>query len=179
MEQPTPVLRPVTAADLWVLERQADEPDAGGVFNWSGFRDIAGTRRRFEEHRLITPDAGCLVVQVPEGVAGVVTWCRVSYGVPAWSCWNIGIQLLPEFRGRGLGGPAQQRLVAYLFDTTPVERVEAYTDVENVAEQRALERAGFTLEGTVRSAQFREGRWRTVHLYSVLRDEFKAADPRT
>jgi RimJ/RimL family protein N-acetyltransferase len=178
VEQPTPVLRPVTAADLWVLERQADEPDAGGVYNWSGFRDIAGTRRRFEDNRLISTEGGCLVVQVPEGVAGTVTWCRVSYGMPAWSCWNIGIQLLPGFRGRGLGAPAQQGLVAYLFDTTPVERVEAYTDVENVAEQRALERAGFTLEGTVRSAQFREGRWRAVHLYAVLRDEFKAA-PRT
>jgi RimJ/RimL family protein N-acetyltransferase len=174
VELPTPVLRPVTAEDLWVLERQADDPEAGGLYNWSGFRDIAGTRRRFEDNRLIGPDGGCLIVQLPQGVAGTVSWGLVTYGIPAWNCWNIGISLLPQFRGRGHGTAAQHRLAAYLFDTTPAQRVEAYTDVENVAEQRALEKAGFTREGTIRSAQFREGRWRTLHLYSVLRDEFKA-----
>ncbi|GAA4251202.1 GNAT family N-acetyltransferase [Dactylosporangium darangshiense] len=183
MTQPTPVLRPVTAADLWVLERQADEPEAGGLFNWSGYRDIAATRRRFEENRLLGPDGGCLVVHLPQGAIGTVSWCRVAYGMPTWSCWNIGIALLPEHRGQGHGAAAQQLLAAYLFDTTPVERIEAYTDVENVAERRALERAGFTHEGTIRAAQFREGRWRSIHLYSVLRDEFKAApatsEPRT
>jgi RimJ/RimL family protein N-acetyltransferase len=171
-------LRPLTADDLWVLARQADEPEAGGVFNWSGYRDIAGTRRRFEENRLLGPDGGCLVVQLPEAVAGTVVWSRVTYGMPAWSCWNIGISLLPEFRYRGHGGNAQRLLAAYLFDTTPVERVEAYTDVENVAEQKALTRAGFTQEGVIRSAQFREGRWRNLQLYAVLRDEFKVV-PRT
>jgi RimJ/RimL family protein N-acetyltransferase len=146
-------LRPLTADDLWVLERQADEPEAGGVFNWSGYRDIAGTRRRFEENRLLGPDGGCLVVQLPEAVAGTVVWSRVTYGMPAWSCWNIGISLLPEFRYRGHGGNAQRLLAAYLFDTTPVE-------------------------GVIRSAQFREGRWRNLQLYAVLRDEFKVV-PRT
>ncbi|MEV6924287.1 GNAT family protein [Dactylosporangium sp. NPDC051485] len=168
-------LRPVTAADLWVLQRQADEPEAGGAFNWSGFRDIAGTLRRFEEHRLIGPDDGCLLVQLPEAVAGTVTWGRATYGIPAWSCWNIGAALLPEHRGRGHGTRAQRLLAEYLFDTTAVERVEAYTDVENVAEQRALEKAGFTREGLIRAAQFREGRWRSVYLYSLLRAELTAS----
>jgi RimJ/RimL family protein N-acetyltransferase len=52
-----------------------------------------------------------------------------------------------------------------------VERIEAETDVENVAEQRALERAGFTREGVLRHAQFRAGHWRDTVMYSVLRAE--------
>ncbi|GAA3304566.1 GNAT family protein [Dactylosporangium vinaceum] len=168
-------LRPVSAADFWLLELQADDPEAGGQFNWSGYRDIAATRRRFEESRLIEPDRGQLIVQVGGAVAGTVQWGRHAYGVPHWSCWNIGIGLLAPYRGRGVGTIAQRMLTAYLFDTTAVERVEAYTDVENVAEQRALEKAGFTREGRIRSAQFREGRWRDLYLYSLIRDEFKAA----
>nr|BFE66224.1 GNAT family protein [Dactylosporangium thailandense] len=175
------VLRPVTAADLWLLERQADDPETGGGFNWSGYRDIAATRRRFDENRLIGPDAGCLIVQL-DGASGPVTagtvhWSRNTYGVPIWACWTIGIQLLPEFRGRGAGTASQRMLAAYLFGTTPVERVEAYTDVENVAEQRALEKAGFTREGEIRASQFREGRWRSLYLYSMVRAEY-AGDPR-
>lgn len=173
MESPGVALRPVTADDLWLLERQADEPDTGGVFNWSGYRDIAGIRRRFAENRLIGPDSGCLIVQRPEAVAGTVGWSRVTYGIPAWNCWNIGVSLLAQYRGRGFGTAAQRLLTAYLFDTTAVQRVEAYTDVENVAERRALEKAGFTREGRLRATQFRGGRWRDVFLYSVLRDEFE------
>lgn len=54
---------------------------------------------------------------------------------------RIGIVLLPEHRGKGYGTAAQRRLARYLFDTT-VQRVEAGTDAEDIAEQRALERAG-------------------------------------
>ncbi|MFG2038111.1 GNAT family N-acetyltransferase [Dactylosporangium sp. NPDC048998] len=168
------LLRPATAADLWLFERQADEPDAGGTFNWSGYRDIAGTRRRLDENRLIGPDNGCLIVEHEDTVAGSVVWSKVTYGMPTWCCWNIGISLLPEFRGKGFGTGAQRLLVSYLFDISQFDRIEAYTDVENVAEQRALDKVGFKQEGTIRSAQFRQGRWRDLFLYSVLRDEFKA-----
>jgi RimJ/RimL family protein N-acetyltransferase len=50
-------------------------------------------------------------------------------------------------------------------------RIEAHTDVENFAEQRALEKAGFTREGVLRSVVFRDGRWRDALSYSVLRDD--------
>jgi RimJ/RimL family protein N-acetyltransferase len=48
-------------------------------------------------------------------------------------------------------------LADYLFETTETNRVEASTDVENVAQQRALEKAGFVREGVQRGAQFRAG----------------------
>lgn len=162
-------LRPATADDLWLFERQAVEPDAGGAFNWSGYRDIRATRRRFDENGLIGPDGGYLIVEAAAATAGTVVWRKVTYGAPGWWCWNIGISLLPEHRGKGTGTAAQRALVAYLFDTTPVQRVEAYTDVENTAEQRALEKAGFAREGVLRATQFRQGRWRDMVMYSTVR----------
>jgi len=92
------------------------------------------------------------------------------------SNWAIGIGLAPEFRGRGYGSEAQQLLVRYLFAHTPVNRVEATTEIANVAEQRALEKAGFTREGILRGASFRQGRYRDYVIYSVLRDEVKLED---
>ena len=38
-------------------------------------------------------------------------------------------------------------------------RIEAETDVENLGAQRALEKAGFTREGVLRSAQWQRGGW--------------------
>lgn len=66
---------------------------------------------------------------------------------------------------------------APLFAHTAVNRVEAITEIGNVAEQRALEKAGFTREGILRGRSFRQGRYRDNVIYSVLRDEVKLEDP--
>ena len=71
----------------------------------------------------------------------------------------------------GIGTQAQRLLVDHLFATTTVERIEAGTDAENIAEQRCLETLGFTREGVIRSGNFAQGRWRDMFLYSILRAE--------
>jgi RimJ/RimL family protein N-acetyltransferase len=43
--------------------------------------------------------------------------------------------------------------------------------VSNVAEQRALEKAGFTREGVNRQAQFRAGAYHDLVLYARLRSD--------
>ena len=84
---------------------------------------------------------------------------------------EIGIWLFVEHRGRGIGTEAQRQLVDYLFATTPVHRLQAGTEVANVAEQRALEKVGFKREGVARGVHFRDGEWRDGVLYGLLRDD--------
>lgn len=57
------------------------------------------------------------------------------------------------------------------FAHTLVIRVEADTEVDDIAEQRALEKAGFTREGVPRSVACRDGEWRDGGRYGVLRGE--------
>ncbi len=118
------------------------------------------------------PDLGRLVVEEDGVAVGDVSWHSVWYGPNAASrAWNIGISLAVSVRGRGIGSKAQRLLVEHLFATTDVARIEATTDVENVAEQRSLEKAGFAREGVLRSAQGRaDGRHDLVG-YSFLRTE--------
>jgi RimJ/RimL family protein N-acetyltransferase len=52
-----------------------------------------------------------------------------------------------------------------------VNRIQAETEITNIAEQRALEKAGFTREGVARGAAFRAGQWHDNVLYGVLRAE--------
>ena len=103
---------------------------------------------------------------------GTVGWHLERYGPnPESAAFNLGIELLPEARGRGYGTEAQMQLVVYLFATSGVNRVEAATDLENVAEQRSLEKAGFRREGVLRGSQFRAGAYHDLVYYAVLRDE--------
>jgi len=103
---------------------------------------------------------------------GSVSWHPVYYGPNLASrCYNIGIGLAESARGRGIGSTAQRMLADHIFDTTDVQRVEASTDVENVAEQRSLEKAGFTREGLLRSAQGRADGLHDLVAYSRLRQD--------
>ena len=103
---------------------------------------------------------------------GSLDYRQVHYGPPGGSsAFEIGIELLLEQRGKGYGSEAQASLTAYLFAVFPVARVQASTDLENVAEQRALEKAGFTREGALRRAQWRMGAHHDLVMYSKLRGE--------
>lgn len=55
--------------------------------------------------------------------------------------------------------------------TPPCTRIWAGTEVGNIAEQKALEKAGFTREGVTRAAGWREGAWRDGVIYSLLRTD--------
>ena len=55
--------------------------------------------------------------------------------------------------------------------TTLANRLQAITDVENLAEQRVLERIGFRREGVMRGLAFIGERWRDGVLYARLRED--------
>ena len=101
---------------------------------------------------------------------GTVSWRTVRYGPnPESAAWNIGISLIPEARGHGFGTEAQRALADHLFATTPFNRVEAMTDLENEVEQRSLEKAGFAREGVLRGSQYRAGAWHDLVVFARIR----------
>jgi len=153
-----------------MLRRFVVEPGLIGL-DWTGYRDPQAPARRFATDSYLGERDGRLIVEVAAHVAavGMVGWHAVGHGVAMG--WEIGIALLPEWRGRGIGWRAQAMLCDYLFTHTPAQRIQAGTHAENAAEQRSLEKAGFQLEGVIRAAEFRAGGWRDGYLYSRLRDD--------
>jgi len=163
-------LRPVGEDDLAMLEELTQDSEQVGEFGWFGWFDRRRWRRGWDENCLLGADGGTLIVVSGGDRLGLVNW-RKHQTTPAGYCWEIGIALLPEWRGQGIGWRAQAMFCSYLFGHTPVQRIEAATHAENAAEQRSLEKAGFTLEGVVRAAEFRAGQWRDGYLYSRLRTD--------
>ncbi|HEX5268569.1 MAG TPA: GNAT family protein, partial [Acidimicrobiales bacterium] len=122
--------------------------------------------RRWSRDGLMGEEGFLSVALEDRTCIGLVNWRAGRFG----SC-EIGIALLPDHRGRGYGTDAQRQLVDYLFSNHPVHRLEAGTEKDNIAEQRALERVGFVREGVRRAGRFRDGRWRDGVLYGLLRDD--------
>ena len=167
-------LRDVTLDDADTLDAWNADPASSGEFN-----DFGGTPKPIDREALAKGPLrnernGQLMVEriADRQPIGVVGFHGVGYGPnPESGAWNIGIGLIPEARGHGYGTEAQALFAAYLFETTEVNRVEAQTDVDNVAEQRSLEKAGFIREGTIRGAQYRAGAYHDLVTYSILREE--------
>ena len=169
-------LRYVTHAEAaWLHDRYA--PERGGFNDFGELRGATPSGRRSEHHHdeeLRNEQNGVLWVEPLDGgpPIGTVQYHQVRYGGNAESSgWMIGIDLLPEARGQGYGAEAQRLLADFLFETTSVNRVEAQSDVENVAEARALEKAGFTREGVLRGAQFRAGAYHDLLIFSRIRSD--------
>lgn len=162
---PPVVLRRIAGGSHQVLAR-IGSPEARGEWDWfdDPLEDMLSSEEFGGERR---------VVEMTDGTpVGIVSFIRVPYGPNSRSlAWRIGITVLPEYRNRGYGAAAQRALAEWLFGASAANRVEAGTDVGNVAEQRSLEKAGFTREGIIRGAQWRRGAWHDRVLYSFLRSD--------
>jgi RimJ/RimL family protein N-acetyltransferase len=160
-------LRPVRPDEVRTLRRWREQVQ-------SPYEDFGGEPPPGVDTPVLpVPTGGELAVtDGRDRLLGSVGWRPVTFGPNAGSqALEIGISLHPTAQGRGHGTRAQRMLVEHLLLTTRVHRVQASTDVENVAEQTALERSGFRREGVLRGAQWRRGVHHDLVLYARLRTD--------
>ena len=81
---------------------------------------------------------------------------------------EIGYLLAPEARGRGAATRAVVLLTAWGLGPLGLDRLELRIDTENAASIRVAERAGFRLDGVLRSLHFKEGRRSDTGIWSRL-----------
>src|ERR1700722_1834597 len=120
-------LRMFTEAELIYFDSPpAAEDDPFSFYGFQG-RSLR-IRARYAQDQLVSELNGMLAIDLDGAVVGDVQWRVQSYGPPPMSnALNIGIRLLPDYRGRGYGTTAQAALAQYLFATYPVNRIEAGT----------------------------------------------------
>jgi len=163
-------LRPVVEADLPDLERMFIEPEQLGLFNWSGWSDPTRLTKQWHEDRLLSEEHTLLMVDVSGETVGFVS--ARKHMTTAYSyCYEFGISLWTHARGKGYGTLAQRRLARYLFAHSTVNRIQAKAEIDNIAEQRSLEKAGFIREAVHKGWHFRDGAWRDEVVYRMCRDE--------
>lgn len=112
-----------------------------------------------------------VVPGMPWTPVGDMSWHSELHGPNLGSrAISIGLSLHRDARGRGIGSVAQS-LLATALHRAGVHRVQASTDIANVAEQKALSNAGFHREGVLRGAQTRADGRHDLVLFSCLPGE--------
>jgi len=168
LESPRLVLRLPEIGDIPSISRHANDREV-----WLGLRD------RFP-HPYSVEDARAFVKEVEEegepertfaiefggeviGMAGIM----LQDDVYRFS-GEIGYWIGTAFRGRGLATEVVAALTLYGFDGLGLNRLWCHIFTTNPASARVVEKNGYALEGTMRDAAFKDGRFLEVLVYARL-----------
>lgn len=158
-------LRVVDKEDLGLLAEWANSREYLGEYVWLPQQSRAEWEKMYDS---LTADTKWFFIEKKDG-----TKIGTMFHFLRGEMLEIGYVLAPGARGKGYGTEAVEIMVDYLFLSKNIVRVQAITDVANVASQKTLEKAGFKREGTIRKSAFMRGEWRDDCLYSILREEWK------
>ena len=82
---------------------------------------------------------------------------------------ELGYYLAEEYWRRGIMTEAIGQLCKIIFDTTDILRIYAEPFAYNIGSRRALEKAGFALEGIMKNNAVKNGKVLNMALYSLTR----------
>ena len=133
--------------------------------SYQGFRFSSQTSvvNAYHEDGFWSEEGGILMIEERGESVGLAQITFVREGLV-----RVGMILLPDNRGCGIGTAVLGMLRDYLCDNYPVARIEADTDVENIAGQRILENNGFVCEGTLRAYRYYKGSYHDSYIYGYI-----------
>lgn len=84
---------------------------------------------------------------------------------------ELGYYLGEPYWGKGFATEAVRQICEYVFQKTDIIRIFAEPFAYNAASCRVLEKAGFQLEGVLRSNAVKNGRVQDMNMYTRIRKE--------
>ena len=110
-------------------------------------------------------------IAAPDGVIGGIS---VVPGTGVFcKSGSIGYWLGEPFWGKGLMTQAARAVTAHVFAQTDLARLSARVYETNPASMRVLEKVGYTFEGRLRKAIFKDGALLDEMVYAILRNEWE------
>nr|WP_162241223.1 GNAT family protein [Leifsonia sp. Leaf325] len=170
-------LRPVEREDLEFLRDLANDPVVRAkVVGWDWPLSLAGQEKWFDRadtdssvHRFIAEDENG-----PAGMAGL--WEVDWHNRTALVAVKLGGR--PDVRGRGLGIAVVDAIMDFAFNDVGLNRLHSTILDDNDASLALFVRkAGWSVEGRLRSHVWRSGDYHDLVQVGILRSEYEARRP--
>jgi RimJ/RimL family protein N-acetyltransferase len=136
--------------------RLPDPPVPGYAAEWISRYRAARADGRGEAFAAVGPDGTFLGVALAPHID------------PESREMELGYMVAPAARGRGVASEMLRQLTTWAFTEHGTLRAALLVDVENVASQRVAVRAGYLLEGVLRSSYFKQGMRSDTQIWSRL-----------
>jgi ribosomal-protein-alanine N-acetyltransferase len=172
---PRLTLRYARADDAPALYELGREPEVSRFFSWEPYTDpqqAADFVERMREQRESGERLEFLIAgedDKPLGITGLSEFSRRDRRAV------VGTWLGREHWGTGANADSKALVLALGFRTLGLQRISAYAHPENGRSLRALERLGFTEEGTLVAWHLHHGERRDVRILRLLREDWEAS----
>jgi [ribosomal protein S5]-alanine N-acetyltransferase len=168
-------LRIPRAEDAQRLFELASDAEVTRFFSWGPYQRVeeaAAWLETLPERRASGTALELAIVDRDDWLIGITAVLEVSLRDRRAV---VGTWLGSAYWGTGANA-ASKALIAHLaFGLLRMERLGAWADVRNPRSQRALERAGFVREGTLRALHRHYDERRDVISYSLLREDWEGS----
>ncbi len=164
------ILRPFRKSDLDGLYELTSDVREIGEFWPLGCISEARWFKQFDDTAWWSNEFKVLLITDLNGRRlGALNVYKASH---SYQGWELGYRIYkPEDRGKGYTTEAVRLITAYLFGQEPIDRIQIVLDPRNIGSRKVAEKAGYSLEGTLRNAHFDRGKYSDLLLFSVLRNE--------
>jgi ribosomal-protein-serine acetyltransferase len=168
------LLRPLDEADADELHALIEEnrPLLSRWLSWAAGQTPEDTIEFLRRTRaqLEGNDGFQAAIVVDDSIAGVIGYRSVDWPQRSTS---LGYWLGERHQGKGTMTEAARALVDHAISVWDLNRVEIRAAVDNAASRAIPERLGFREEGTLREAEFADGRYQDLAVYSILAAEWR------
>lgn len=175
---PTLSLRYATTSDVDALMGLASDPQVTQWFSWGPYTDVAQPLAYVEGLEAKREDGTLLEFLTvhhehgPIGVTGLTELARRDLRA------TVGTWFGRDWWGTGANRESKALVAALAFEHLGLNRLTAWANVHNGRSGRALAKAGFTHEGTLKAWHVHASGIHDVDVFALLRDEWLASDLR-
>ncbi|MCR4336252.1 MAG: GNAT family N-acetyltransferase [Candidatus Omnitrophica bacterium] len=166
------IMRTVEEGDLEKMRKLRNDPSTWTMLEHVNFIDAEAQRQWFQKIRSASTDRRYYILCDDQNdFIGIVRSDQIDQ---ANRSIRIGVDIVPELRGKGFGSRAFQLLKKFCFDYLNMHRVWLAVLETNKVALALYKKQGFKKEGIYRSAVFRDGKYLDYIIMSILEDEYRA-----
>lgn len=168
------MLRKMSLEDAPDLFEYASDPEVAQYTTWHPHQSLKDSHiflnsilEKYQTHEsfnwgIIHKDDGKLI-----GTCGFVHWVRSHHYA------EIGYALSRPYWGQGYMPEAVKAVLAFAFQETDLNRIEAECKLPNHASATVMEKVGMKYEGILRQQMLNKGRFHDMKLYAILREDWQ------
>lgn len=150
LKTPRLTLRPLTLDDAEkMFQNWTHSVNATKYLTWPPHGNLEVTKDRLRQRITEANEEWGIVDTQTQELMGVID---VVGEITETQTKIIGYVLGEKFWNKGYMTEALDAVIAYLFDATAVNRIEATHDIANPGSGKVMEKAGMTFEGILRQA---------------------------
>jgi ribosomal-protein-alanine N-acetyltransferase len=170
------ILRKIRQSDLEAIFNYCQNPNVARYVAWQPHQSIADSQKYIDfalscyEKGSLDPMAIVLKNDPAGKMIGAVGLMAAS---PRNRTYELAYVIAEEHWGKGIVVEAAKPLINYGFKNFAIERLQSRCDILNPNSARVMEKLGMTYEGTLKASMYLKGVVRDMHMYSLIKPDFK------